>query len=86
MTTLMGCHFLNQQVVEPQHYKTYIEYVVFYPGYKDTVSTNVDDCDFYSGSEKGTNYIGYEHNYIYQNSAPFKILKKYKENLDDNNK
>ena len=83
MTTLMGCHFLSQPIVEPKHYRTYIQYVVFYPGYKDTVSTYTDDNEFYFGSDRGPNYIKIGSKSIYCNSAPYKVIKNYKEYNDN---
>lgn len=62
----------------PREEKTYsLKYVVFYPGYTDTLeSTN--KTGYYWYSSDGTNYICDGPNslngYLYKSTAPFKIL------------
>ncbi len=56
-----------------------IKYVVFYPGYRDTIESSSRGFDFFEYSDRGSNYISLESNrfsdYIYSGSAPYKIIE-----------
>ena len=75
ITALIGCDNSNNR----QHYTSHIQYVVFYPNYRDTVEASVEDKDFIFTSNEGSNFIYNEYGNIYSNSAPYKVIKNYKE-------
>lgn len=53
-----------------------LKYVVFYPGYRDTVTVS-NSRGYYCGSDRGTNYIregSISGPAVYDNSAPYKVI------------
>ena len=75
ITALIGCDNSNKIP-----YTSHIQYVVFYPEYRDTVEVSVENKDFTFFSSEGSNFIDTEGwNHVYANSAPYKVIKSYKE-------
>jgi uncharacterized lipoprotein NlpE involved in copper resistance len=75
ITALIGCDNSNDR-----SYISHIQYVVFYPQYRDTVEASVENKDFIFFSSEGSNFIDSgEGIHLYANSAPYKVIKNYKE-------
>ena len=70
--------FVFSKCCEDENTTYTLKYVVFYPGYQDTVIVS-NHCGYFFGSDRGTNFIKDGRSptnpkNIYNNSAPYKIL------------
>lgn len=62
-----------------------LQYVVFYPGYRDTQTVS-GSGEYYWFSQEGTNYIkrsSVTGSRIYSGSSPYKIISYTSKNLDN---
>ena len=72
---ILVCFLISCSTKKNKEYT--LKYVVFYPGYRDTVIVK-NNKGFYWGSNRGSNYINngsITSPNVYDGSAPFKVLK-----------